>query len=174
LLQTVVALCLSLPASATAQQPGFQDALLDHLAGNWVLRGTIAGAETTHDIVSEWVLGHYYLRLHEVSREKGAGGEPAYEAIVFIGWDEPSNQYVCLWLDSTGGSGLTAQAFGHAKKRGDDLAFVFKPDDGSIIYTTFAYSRDGDTWQWLIDVERSGKRTRFATVTLTRQEFDGE
>ncbi len=135
-----VALCLLIPLPATAQQSGFQDALLDHLAGYWVLRGTIAGTETTHHIVSEWVLGHYYLRLHEVSREKSDGGEPVYEAIVFIGWDEPSNQYTCLWLDSTGGSGLSAEAFGHAKKSGDDLAFVFKAGDGSIIHTTFAAS----------------------------------
>jgi len=164
-----VALCLLLPLTATAQQTGLQDALLDFLAGNWVLRGTIAGTEATHDIVSEWVLGHYYLRLHEVSREKSDGGEPVYEAIVFIGRDEASNQYTCQWLDSTGGSGLTAEAFGHAKKSGDDLPFVFELGDGSIIFTTFAYKREDDTWQWLIDVERDGKRTTFARVTLTRQ-----
>ncbi len=57
----------------TAQEPGFQDALLDNFAGNWVLEGTIAGAMTTHDIVAEWIVGHQYLRFHEVSREKGDG-----------------------------------------------------------------------------------------------------
>jgi len=165
----VVALFLLVSLPAAAQQHGFQDALIDQLAGNWVLKGTIAGAETTHDIAAEWVLGHHYLRFHEVSREKGSGDAPEYEAIVFIGWDQPTNQYACLWLDSTGGGGLDTQVIGHAKPSGDDLAFVFELGDGGIIYTTFAYSRETDTWQWLIDVEKSGKRKPFARVALTRQ-----
>ena len=74
---------VALPASA--QQLTLQDPLLDHLVGKWVLRGTIEGRETTHDIIAEWVLGHQYVRLHEVSREKNAQSQAAYEAIVFIG-----------------------------------------------------------------------------------------
>ena len=57
-----------IPLSAWAQEPPLHDALLDHMVGKWVLRGTIGGAETTHDIYAEWVLGHEYVRLHEVSR----------------------------------------------------------------------------------------------------------
>lgn len=162
-----VLLLVSLPAAA--QQQGFQDALLDQLAGNWVLKGTIAGAETTHDIAAEWVLGHQYLRFHEVSREKGSGDAPEYEAIVFIGWDQASDQYACLWLDVTGGGGLSAQAIGYAKPGGDDLAFVFDTGSDGVIHTTFAYNRNADTWQWLIDVEKGGKRKPFARVTLARQ-----
>src|SRR5579872_4632366 len=41
---------------AFGQQPTFHDPLLDHLAGNWVLQGTIAGKETTHDVEAAWVL----------------------------------------------------------------------------------------------------------------------
>jgi hypothetical protein len=123
--------------SASAQEPAFQDSLLDHMTGKWVLQGTIAGKETTHDIVSEWVLSHEYVRLHEVSREKDAKGRPAYEAIVFIGWNQTSGEYACLWLDSTGGGGLSAQAIGHAKRGGDEIAFLFKGQDGSIFHTTF-------------------------------------
>jgi len=73
----------------SAQQTTFQDTLLDHFIGNWVLQGTIEGKETTHDVVAEWVLGHQYVQFHEVSREKKSRGEPAYEATVFIGWDQP-------------------------------------------------------------------------------------
>ena len=61
------ALCLLMSPPATAEEPGFQDALLDHFAGKWVLQGTIAGGEVTHDITAEWVVGHQYLRFHEVS-----------------------------------------------------------------------------------------------------------
>jgi hypothetical protein len=155
--------------SASAQQPTFQDPLLDSLVGTWVLQGSIAGRETTHDIVSEWVLGHQYARLHEVSREKDAKGQAAYEAIVFIGWDQASNQYACLWLDSTGGGGLSAQAIGYAKRSGDEIAFLFKGQDGSIFHTTFRYSKGTDTWTWLLDGEEGGKLQPFARVTLTRR-----
>lgn len=162
-------LVVSLPAAA--QQQGFQDPLLDRLAGNWVMKGTIAGAETTHDIAAEWVLDHQYLRFHDVSHEKGSGDVPEYEAIVFIGWDQSSAQYACLWLDSTGGGGLDvdAQVIGHAKPDGDELAFLFELNDGGIIHTTFKYNREADTWQWLVDVEEGEEFRSFARVVLTRR-----
>jgi len=59
------------------QQSTFHDQLLDHLTGTWVLQGTIMGKETTHDVAAEWVLGHQYVRIHEVSREKNSQGLPA-------------------------------------------------------------------------------------------------
>jgi hypothetical protein len=155
--------------SAALRQPAFQDSLLDHIVGQWVLRGTIDGSETTHDVTAEWVLGHEYLRLHEVSREKDAEGQPAYEAIVFIGWDRPSSQYSCLWLDSTGGGGLSAQALGHAKSGEEEIAFVFKGSNGSIFHATFAYSMNTDAWQWVMNGEEGGKLQPFARVTLTRE-----
>jgi hypothetical protein len=154
--------------SLSAQESSFQDPLLDRLAGTWVLQGTITGEETTHDIVAEWVLAHQYMRIHEVSREMEANGMPKYEAIVFIGWDEPSEQYACLWLDVTGGGGLTGEAIGHAKRSGDELPFLFKVSDVYLIHTTFAYNRSSDTWQWNIDNERGGKHKPFARVTLQR------
>jgi hypothetical protein len=155
--------------SVSAQQTTFQDPWLDHLIGKWVLQGTIEGRETTHDIVSEWVLGHQYVRLHEVSREKDVKGQAAYEAIVFIGWDQPSSEYACLWLDSTGGGGLSAQALGHAKRGGDEIAFLFKGQDGSRFHTTFAYNKSADTWQWFMDGEEGGKLKPFARVKLTKK-----
>jgi hypothetical protein len=154
---------------AWAQQTTFQDTLLDHLTGKWILRGTIGGKETTHDITAEWVLGHQYVRVHEVSREKDAKGQAAYEAIVFIGWDEPSRQYACLWLDSTGGGGLSAQAIGKGKRSRDEIPFVFKISNTSILRTTIAYGRGSNTWEWRIDDEESGKLQPFARVTLSRK-----
>ena len=106
----ILALLFMTSFSACAQQPAHKEPLLDRLAGNWILQGTIAGHETTHDIESEWVLNHEYLRIHEASREKNAQGQPAYEAIVFIESNESSNEYRCLWLDSTGGGGLAVPA----------------------------------------------------------------
>lgn len=158
---------ISFPASA--QQSTFQDSLLDHMIGKWVLRGTIGGSETTHDIAVQWVLGHQYMRLHEVSREKDAEGRAAYEAIVFIGWDEPSSRYACLWLDSTGGGGLTPMAIAYAQRGDDEIAFLFNGSDGSVFHTTFVYGTDTDTWQWLMDGEEGGKLVPFARVKLVRK-----
>jgi hypothetical protein len=162
----VLSLLLSFPA---AGQEGFQDALLDRLAGSWVMTGTIAGDEITHDVTAEWVLGHHYLRLYELAREKDSEGKPAYEAIVFIGWDEPSERYACLWLDVTGGGGLTAEGIGHAEPGKDEIPFVFDTGEYGIIYNTFSYDRDADNWRWAIDIERGGERSNFARVTLKRK-----
>lgn len=113
---------------------------------------------------------HEVRPLHEVARGREPDGAPLYESIVFIGWDEPSGRYACLWLDSTGGGGLAIPVvIGHAKRSGDTLPFLFDTSDGSLIHNTFAYSRDTDTWTWAIDNESDGERTPFARVTLTRQ-----
>ncbi len=165
---TIFALIVMVSFSVSAQQPASQDPLLDRLTGNWILQGTIAGHETTHDIEAEWLLRHEYVRLHETSREKNAQGQAAHEAIIFIEWDASSSEYRCLWLDSTGGGGLSAQAIGHGKRSGDEIAFLFKDKDSSI-HNTFAYSKTTDTWQWFIDNEAGGKVSEFARVKLTRK-----
>lgn len=155
--------------SALAQPSTFQDPLLDHMIGKWVLQGTIAGRNTTHDIVSEWVLGHQYMRIQEVSREKDARNQPAYEAIILIGWDPQSSQYTCLWLDNTGAWDFTSQAIGRAKRSGDAVTFRFGSNDGSSVNTTFSYNKNADAWQWSIDNETGGKIQAFARVRLTRK-----
>lgn len=164
----VTVVLTALPAAA--QTTGLQDPLLDRMIGEWVLQGIIAGDSTTHDVVFEWVLDHYYVRFHEVARETDpATGKAAYEAIVFIGWDEPSQQYACLWLDSTGGGGLSAQAIGYGAASGDSIPFLFRFPDGSPFHNTFVYDRDTDTWQWHLDGEENGVRQPFARVTLSRK-----
>ena len=155
-------------AAILAQPTAFQDPLLDRMIGKWVLQGTIGGQTTTHDVAVDWVLGHGYVRLHEVSREKDAEGQPAYEAIVFVGKDPQSAGYACLWLDTTGGGGLSGQAIGHAKPGKNEIAFLFKGSDGSLFHTTFVYDKTSDTWQWMMDGEEGGKPVPFARVRLTR------
>ncbi len=153
---------------ALTQPSGSSDSLLDHLTGSWILQGTIAGRETKHDIESDWVLRREYVRLHETSREKNAQGQAAYEAIVFIEWNKSTDEYTCLWLDTTSGGGLSAQGIAHGKRDGDGIVFLFKSDDGNT-HTTFAYSRSTDTWEWRIDNEDRGKLSPFARVKLTRK-----
>ena len=154
-------------ANLYSQQTTFQDTLLERMVGDWTLRGTIAGQETTHDVSVSWILDHQYIQLKEVSREKNANGKPAYEALVFIGWDSSLSEYVCLWLDVTGGGGLNPKAFAYAKRDGDEIAFLFKLGSENF-HTTFVYDRDKDSWRWIMDGEEKGKLQPFARVKLTR------
>ena len=165
----VLLLALGLTAGpARAQRGGMDNPLLDRLVGEWAQEGTIAGERTTHDLDIERVLGHY-VRVHEVSRETDASGRPAYEAIVFIGWDEASGRYVCLWLDTTGGEGLSNGVLGFAPPTPDSLPFVFRLPDGGVIETTFTYHRDADRWSVTIDVGDAGALRPFARLTLARK-----
>jgi hypothetical protein len=171
-MRTILAVCLSLASYsslALAQnQARDPSSLLDHLAGSWLLKGRIAGKQTTHDVQAHWVLRHEYLELHEVSREKAGHGEPAYEAIILVSWDPKVNQYTCLWLDSTAGGALTSQVTCRATPSGDSIPFVFTISPSESIHTTFIYREATDTWQWLIDNVANARSDRFADVELSR------
>jgi hypothetical protein len=151
-----------------AQHASFRDSLLDEFAGKWVLRGTIAGRQTIHDVDAGWILGHEYMQFREISREKDTTGAPAYEALVTIGWDESSKQYACLWLDNTSGGGLTG-IIAYAKREPDRIAFLFRSRDGSLFHTTFVRDRKTDSWQWLMDGEENAKLQPFARLNMQRR-----
>jgi hypothetical protein len=153
-------------SKSIAQQPAFRDSLLDHLTGNWVLHGAIAGKQTTHDVTAQWVLNHQYLQIHEVSRAKDAKGLPAYEASVFVGWQQATKQYVCVWLDDYGS--ISPASFGIAKSNGPNIIpFIFTYND-DIFHTTFKYNPKDNTWAWDLDSEDKGVLKPFARCTLTR------
>lgn len=164
----VVLASLSCAAPLRAQDapPTPPDSLIEHLVGTWVLEGDIAGQQVTHDVTAAWVLGHEYVRLHEVSRERTAAGAPAYEAILYIYSDAKTRAYAVMWLDNT-----TAGPFepiGHAVAAGDSIPFVFGDSDADRIHNTFLYDPRSDSWRWRIDNETAGARTPFARVTLRR------
>jgi len=164
-------LCVALCSFSTATEGPSAAAirLLDHLAGRWVLQGTIAKKHTTHDVEAKWVLNREYLQLHEVSREKNASGDPAYEAIIYISWDAKTQQYICMWLDSTAGGGLSAEGLAHGKLAGNTILFIFTTSPTDQIHTTFSYDQTRDSWRWLIDNVENSRSQHFANVTLTRQ-----
>lgn len=168
LLALLVATLLLQQPAAAVQPPDPQHALLDKMTGHWVLRGTIARQQTTHDIDAQWVLEKEYIQIHEVSREKDASGKPQYEAIVYVVWDPKVGEYACLWLDTTGLSTFSQAGVGRAKPAGDSIAFRFTDPTGGV-NTTFAYDRAKDAWSWSIDNDVNGRITPFARVTLTRR-----
>jgi hypothetical protein len=153
---------------AVAQQPPVNSPLLDHLAGKWVMQGTVGKQAETHDFDAEWVLQHHYLRFHEVSRDKNDKGEPQYDANVFIGWNEKTKQYACVWLDVYGG--LTSESIGVATPKENELAFVFTDEHGDTSFTnTFIYDPKTNTWDNQLDNEVKGKAKPFARFHLTKQ-----
>ncbi len=164
----ITLLVVLIPFPILAQQPTLQDSLLDHLTGNWILQGRIAGKETVHDIMAEWVLGHQFVLIHETSREKNVSGQPAYEADVYVGWDQPASEYICIWLDVWGG--ITSQSIGRARPSGDEIAFLFRDKDNSVVFhTTFIYNKNTDSWKWVMDNDDGGKLQPFARVKLKRK-----
>ncbi|RKZ15711.1 hypothetical protein DRQ53_08245 [bacterium] len=166
----LITILLSVLPPTTQAQLATQGTLLDHFDGNWVMTGTIAGKQIVHDVDADWVLAGHYLRFHEFSREREESGVRAYEATVYIGWDEQAERFVCLWLDVTGGGGLASGVLGYAAPDGDRIPFVFGEGD-SQIHNTFVYHRGADTWEWTIVNVRGDKRSEFAHVTLERR-FD--
>jgi hypothetical protein len=165
----MLVLAILLSPFACAQQPPMNSPLLDHLAGHWVLKGTIAGQQVIHDVDGEWTLDHHYLRIHEVSRDKNGQGKPSYEALVFIGWNEGPKQYGCAWLDVFGG--LAAESIGMATPKENEIPFVFKDEKGSISLTNdFLYHPASDIWEWQIDNIDKGTAKPFARVQLMRAE----
>lgn len=141
--------------------------LLDKMLGKWVMTGTIAGQDVTHDVTVDRILNRQYIRIHEISRELDADGEPAYEAWIHIAWDKEKAEYAVMWLDNTATTNFAEEGVGHGKPDGDKIPFVWKSSDGSGIHNTFAYNGKNDTWTWAIDnVDESQKRSQFARLTL--------
>lgn len=171
LIATLTTISLSSPmALAQDSVTPRSDALMDKMTGEWVMTGTIGQEQVTHDVDVEWILKRQYIRIHEVSREKDADGEFAYEAWITIAWDLENAEYVVMWLDNTGTTNFAAEGVGHGKPDGDRIPFVWKFADGSGIQNTFAYDRENDTWSWSIDnVDKSKKPSQFARVTLKRK-----
>lgn len=157
-------------ARAQHQVTSPPEALMDKMTGHWVMTGTIGKKPTTHDVDVDWVLKRQYIRIHEVSRDKDANGGAAYEAWIYLVWDAKNSEYAVMWLDNTAATNFAAEGVGHAKPDSDQIPFIFKEADGSGIHTTFAYDRANDRWSWMIDnVDKSGKPSSFAKLTLTRK-----
>ena len=176
ILRILVAIAMAVVAAPAVRAQrsavaGAPEALLDKMAGHWVLTGTIAKKPTTHDVDVDWILKREYLRIHEVSREKGVDGGPAYEAWIYIVWDAKNSEYAVLWLDNTAAFTFTAEGIGHGHQDGDRISMLFKdPADGTSTHTTFGYDRAKDTWTWTIDnVDKAGKASSFANLVLTRR-----
>ena len=153
---------------AVAQQPPLTSPILEHLTGHWILRGEIAGKQTTHDVDAEWVIQHHYVQIHEVSRDKDAKGQPHYEALILVGFRDATKTYTCVWLDLYGGAAI--ESIGVAEPSENQLPFVFKDEKGEVSFRNdFVYEPAANTWEWRMDNVDKGMAKPFGRVKLTRQ-----
>jgi hypothetical protein len=161
----------ALSTAAFAQNPPVDSPLLDHLAGKWVAQVSIARHARTDDIDAEWVLAHHYLRVHEISREKDARGNPHYEATIFIGERASTRQISCLWLDVFGGTDI--RSIGVAQPKENEIPFIFKDESGAIDFSNdFIYDPKADTWEWRLDNVDHGKLIPFGREKLVRAQAE--
>ncbi len=140
----------------------FHDDLLDNLAGKWALTREIRGKTQQNAVDAEWVLNHQFLRVHM----KDVASPPAYEVMIFIGYDNASERYVAHWIDIYGGR--TSETLGYGKRSGNSIAFNFEYPDGPF-HNTFIW--DSSNKQWVCRMENkdaAGNWKPFATDTLRR------
>ena len=163
---TLAQLCAPAGLVGEALHP---DSLFPRLIGHWVLRGTIAGQQTVHDVTFEWLLGREYVQMQEVSRERAPNGTSAYEAEVLFGRDPKTGAYACMWMDNTAAAAFPPEGTGRGSVAGDSIPFLFHYTATTSFHTTFVYDRAKDSWQWHMDNDSSGVRRPFARVTLTRR-----
>ena len=166
LIAAIAALIVVSPLSAQTVQ---RDTLLDRMIGHWVVRGTIARQQVVHDVTFNWVLGHEYVEMHEVSRERTRAGTPAYEAIVYLGHDPHTNEYAAMWLDNTAYGAFDPAGVGRGNAVADSISLLFTYTATSRFHTTFVYDRSSDSWAWHMDNDDEKGRRPFARVTLTRK-----
>jgi hypothetical protein len=132
------------------------------------MEGTVGKQQVTHELDAEWVLQHHYLRFHEVSQDKNDKGEPQYDATVFIGWNEKTKRYACVWLDVYGG--LTSESIGVAIPKENELDFVFTNEQGEKSFTnSFIYDSKTNTWENRLDNVVKGEAKPFARFKLRKE-----
>lgn len=171
--RSILLLCATLLAGpAIGQQPeppldgpqrSFQDPLLEHLTGTWAMVGAVRSRPANYSLHVEWVLNHQFIRLEM----RDVADPPAYQATVYIGYDNTSERYVAHWLDAFGGR--FSETLGFGKRSGNAIVFVFEYPDGPF-HTTF--TRDSEAKGWSVLMEDRGKGgvwTEFAHYVLRRK-----
>jgi hypothetical protein len=151
--------------NAQDRQPEWQDDLVNHMTGTWKWTGPLLGVEAHHTVTAEWALNHQFLRIHERTSEGAPESERRYEAIWFLGYDPTSERYVLHLLDIFGGR--YSETLGYGVRDGHTIRFVFEYPHGPF-HTTFRWSPQDDSWQWLLEQKEKGKWSTFADLKLTR------
>ncbi len=140
------------------------DDLLDNLEGKWKITGMIMGHQREMEITAEWVLNHQWLLLHEHDATS-VEGKLAYDAHIYIGYDNTSERYVVHWIDIYGGR--VSETLGYGTRSGNSIKFNFEYPDGPF-HNTFTWNPANKTWHFLLEQkDAEGKWKMFADQTVT-------
>jgi len=160
-MRLLLALLLAAGA-ASAQDRTFNDPFIQQLAGDWTLTRQIRGKEVENTVHAEWVLNHQFLQVHMTDSAQ----PPAYEALIYVGYQHAEQRYVVHWLDVYGGKG---SAIGYGKRAGDSIEVAFQYDDGPF-FNTLTWDTLGQGWTFKMEsINKDGKRQLFAIDTLRRK-----
>ncbi len=160
-MRLLLALLLAAGA-ASAQDRTFNDPFIQQLAGDWTLTRQIRGKEVENTVHAEWVLNHQFLQVHM----KDSAQPPAYEALIYVGYQHAEQRYVVHWLDVYGGKG---SAIGYGKRSGDSIEVAFQYEDGPF-FNALTWDTLGQSWTFKMEsVNKDGKRQLFAIDTLRRK-----
>ena len=160
-MRLLLALLLAAGA-ASAQDRTFNDPFIQQLAGDWTLTRQIRGKEVENTVHAEWVLSHQFLQVHMTDSAQ----PPAYEALIYVGYQHAEQRYVVHWLDVYGGKG---SAIGYGKRSGDSIEVAFQYEDGPF-FNTLTWDTLGQGWTFKMEsVNKDGKRQLFAIDTLRRK-----
>jgi hypothetical protein len=109
--------------SSDRQSAGLQDDLLDHLVGKWNVRGTTHNTPTAQTLEVDWVLNHQFLRIYQKTSESEFGGSVPYEAMLMVGYDATSKNYILHLMNMRGGQFARGVAFG--RRTGNEISFAY-------------------------------------------------
>ncbi len=125
--------------------------------------GAVRSSPVTYSLHVEWVLNHQFLKL-EI---RDVADPPAYQATVYVGYDNASERYVAHWLDAFGGR--FSETLGFGKRSGAAILFVFEYPDGPF-HTSFTLDPKAKRWTVLMeDRGKGGAWREFAHYALRRR-----
>ncbi len=144
-------------ASITARDP-----YLQALVGHWYIQRTFADKVVANDMDVRPVLDGSFIQLHMVSPDPS---DP-YEAIVLVGFDADSGEYVAHWCDSFGPA---YSAVGRGKRSADTIEFRFEYPSGPF-FNTWVHDAAADSWTFTGESQRpDATRSFFAKDLVTRR-----
>jgi len=141
----------------------FQDDLLDQLVGKWNGTGTVHDAPSKQIFEAEWVLNHQFLRIQEKTEEIIPRANVRFEALLFIGYDQPSKRYVLQSMNVWGAG--RAGAFVYGERNGNEIKFD-EDFAGAQGYSRLLWQPESKTWKY-VTAMKNAKGEWQTTVDLT-------
>jgi len=138
---------------------------LNLLIGKWELTGQMGNTPLHQAVTAQWTLDHRFVELRFTSTIPASDGQPPYQAIYFIGYDERDDTYVMHLLDTFGAS--YSRVIGLGKRDENTIPFVFQYTEDPFV-NRFIWEADSQSWTFELTHEQNGQIQLFATKRMKR------